>query len=168
VEDEIWRAGQEATFRTGITGLHPEMVKMMGRLKYRTSYGQNVLAHSIEVSVLAGIIAAELGINPKNAKRGGLLHDIGKAADAEQEGSHPEVGGRYGRKYGEHAVVVNCIEAHHGDIDRRLKPLSFRLPTQSARSGLARAARPSSPTCRGCRSLSNWRASSLVCGRHTR
>jgi ribonuclease Y len=118
VEDDIWRAGQEATFRTGVTGLHPEVIKQLGRLKYRTSYGQNVLAHSIEVAVLSGIIAAELGLNPKNAKRGGLLHDIGKAADAEQEGSHPEVGGRLVRKFGENPIVVNCVEAHHGDIEQ--------------------------------------------------
>jgi ribonuclease Y len=121
VEDEIWRAGQEATFRTGVTGLHPELIKLLGKLKFRTSYGQNVLAHSIEVAVLSGIIASELGLNPKLAKRGGLLHDMGKGADPEMEGSHPEVGGVLGRKYGEHPVVVNCIEAHHGDIEQTIE-----------------------------------------------
>jgi ribonucrease Y len=121
VEEEIWRAGQEATFRTGITGLNPELVKYLGKLKFRTSYGQNVLAHSIEVSVLSGIIAAELGLNPKLAKRGGLLHDMGKAADPEMEGSHPETGGILARKYGEHPVVVNCVEAHHGDIEQTIE-----------------------------------------------
>jgi ribonucrease Y len=121
VDEEVWRAGQEATFRTGITGLHPEMVKLLGKLKYRTSYGQNVLAHSIEVAILAGIIAAELGLNPKLAKRGGLLHDMGKAADAEMEGTHAEVGGRLAKKYGEHPVIVNCIEGHHGDVEMTIE-----------------------------------------------
>jgi ribonucrease Y len=121
VEEEIWRAGQEAAFRLNITGLHPEIVKLLGRCKFRTSYGQNILAHSIEVAILSGIIAAELGLNPKNARRGGLLHDMGKAADAELEGSHPEVGGRIARKFGENPVVVNCIESHHGDIEQTIE-----------------------------------------------
>jgi ribonuclease Y len=121
VNEEIWRAGQEATFRLGITGLNPELVRLLGKCKFRTSYGQNVLAHSIEVALLSGIIASELGINPKNARRGGLLHDFGKAADAEMEGSHPEVGGRLARKFGENAVVVNCIEGHHGDVEQTLE-----------------------------------------------
>lgn len=121
VSEEIWRAGQEATFRTGITGLHTELIKLLGRLKYRTSYGQNVLAHSIEVAILSGIIAAELGINPKFAKRGGLLHDIGKAADAEMEGTHAEVGGRMVKKFGEHPTIINCVEAHHGDVEMTLE-----------------------------------------------
>ncbi|MBN2082559.1 ribonuclease Y [bacterium] len=121
VDEEIWRAGQEATFRTGITGLHQELIRMLGKLKYRTSYGQNVLAHSIEVAILAGIIAAELGLNPKNAKRGGLLHDIGKAADPEIEGSHAEIGGRFCKKFGENSIVVNCAEGHHGDVEQTIE-----------------------------------------------
>ena len=121
VQEEMWRAGQEATFRTGITGLNPEMIKLLGRLKYRTSYGQNVLAHSVEVSILSGLIAAELGVNPKNAKRGGLLHDVGKGADPELEGSHPEVGALLARKYGENSIIVNCIQAHHGDVEQTLE-----------------------------------------------
>jgi ribonuclease Y len=121
VNEEIWRAGQEATFRLGITGLHPELIKLLGKCKFRTSYGQNVLAHSIEVAILSGIIASELGINPKNARRGGLLHDFGKAADAEMEGSHPEVGGKMARKFGENPIVVNCIEGHHGDVEQTLE-----------------------------------------------
>ncbi len=121
VGEEVWRAGQEATFRTGITGLHQELIRMLGKLKYRTSYGQNVLAHSIEVAILSGIIAAELGLSPKNAKRGGLLHDIGKAADAEMEGSHAEVGARLLKKFGENATVVNCAEGHHGDVEQTIE-----------------------------------------------
>jgi len=121
VHEEVWRAGQEATFRTGITGLNPDLIRALGKLKYRTSYGQNVLAHSIEVSILSGLIAAELGLNPKNAKRGGLLHDIGKAADPEMEGSHAEIGGKMVKKHGENPTVVNCVEGHHGDVEQTIE-----------------------------------------------
>ena len=121
VNEEVWRAGQEATFRTGITGLNPELIRALGKLKYRTSYGQNVLAHSIEVSILAGLIAAELDVNPKIAKRGGLLHDIGKAADPEMEGSHAEIGGKIVKKFGENPTVVNCVESHHGDVEQTIE-----------------------------------------------
>ncbi|MEZ5339765.1 MAG: ribonuclease Y [bacterium] len=121
VDEEIWRAGQEATFKVGVTGVNPEMIKGLGKLKYRTSYGQNVLAHSIEVAIMSGVIAAELGIPVKNAKRGGLFHDIGKGAGPEMEGSHTEVGGIMGRKYGENSVVINCIEGHHGDVEMTIE-----------------------------------------------
>lgn len=121
VNEEIWRAGQEATFRTGITGLNPELIRLLGKLKYRTSYGQNVLAHSIEVAILAGLIASELGVNPKQAKRGGLLHDLGKAADPEMEGSHPEVGAMLAKKHGENSTIINCIEGHHGDVEQTIE-----------------------------------------------
>ncbi len=121
VDEEIWRAGQEATFKVGVTGVNPEMIKGLGKLKYRTSYGQNVLAHSIEVAIMSGVIAAELGIPIKNAKRGGLFHDIGKGAGPEMEGSHTEVGGIMGRKYGENATVINCIEGHHGDVEMTIE-----------------------------------------------
>ena len=121
MEQIIWEAGQEALFATGISGVHPELVKLLGKLKFRTSYGQNVLKHSIEVAFLSAAIAAELGIDPTNAKRGGLLHDIGKAVDAEMEGPHQFIGMELAQKYGENEVVCNVIGAHHGDIDQTLE-----------------------------------------------
>ncbi|OPX22344.1 MAG: ribonuclease Y [Planctomycetales bacterium 4484_113] len=121
MQEIIWEAGQEATFKTGITGLHPELIKLLGKLKFRTSFGQNVLRHSIEVAHLSGVIASELGMNPKDAKRGGLLHDIGKAVDAEFEGTHQQIGMEVARKYGENETVVNAIGSHHGDIEQTLE-----------------------------------------------
>lgn len=121
MDDIIWEAGQEACFQTGITGLNPELIKTLGKLKFRTSYGQNVLKHVIEVAHLAGVIAAELGIKLRNAKRGGLLHDIGKAIMAEVEGSHPEIGMELARRCGENKTVCNVIGAHHGDIEQTLE-----------------------------------------------
>ncbi|MBQ3527581.1 MAG: ribonuclease Y [Clostridia bacterium] len=117
VEVSIKKAGDAATFETGIHGLNGELVKLLGRLKYRTSYGQNVLRHSIEVSLLSGIIADELGVDPMLAKRAGLLHDIGKALTAEQEGSHVQLGVDTARKYKENKDVIHAIEAHHGDVE---------------------------------------------------
>ncbi|MBE6564509.1 MAG: ribonuclease Y [Ruminococcaceae bacterium] len=117
VENEIKKAGEKATFETGIHGINFELVKLLGRLKYRTSYGQNVLKHSIEVAFLSAMIADELGVDSTLAKRAGLLHDIGKALTQEVEGSHVQIGVEYAKKYRENKEVLHAIEAHHGDVE---------------------------------------------------
>ena len=117
VTKTIKEEGERAVLETGVNNLHPDLVKLIGKLKYRTSYGQNVLNHSIEVSNLARIMAEELGVNPKIARRAGLLHDIGKALDHDMEGTHVELGVEILRKYKENETVINAVEAHHGDVE---------------------------------------------------
>ncbi|MBQ7687992.1 MAG: ribonuclease Y [Clostridia bacterium] len=119
VDISIKQAGERAVIEAGVNGINGELVKLLGRLKYRTSYGQNVLNHSLEVSYLAGLMAAELGADVKAAKRAGLLHDIGKALDHEMEGTHIALGVEYARKYKEKEEIVHAIEAHHGDVDAK-------------------------------------------------
>jgi ribonuclease Y len=117
VEQQVHEAGEQAVFETQVHGLHAELVRTLGRLRFRTSYGQNVLKHSLEVSYLAGVMAAELGVDVKLAKRAGLLHDLGKAIDHEVEGPHALIGAELAKRLGEHKEIVHCIEAHHGDIE---------------------------------------------------
>ncbi|MDO5300931.1 MAG: ribonuclease Y [Tissierellia bacterium] len=117
VEEIIRESGEEAAFQAGVHGIHPELLKYLGRLKFRTSYGQNALEHAVEVSRIAGFIAQEVGANEKLAKRAGLLHDIGKSIDHEVEGPHVEIGVDLARKYKESEAVINGIEAHHGDVE---------------------------------------------------
>lgn len=137
VEATIKAEGERAILETGVMGLNPDLVKLIGKLKYRTSYGQNVLNHSIEVSNLARIMAEELGLDPKRARRAGLLHDIGKALDHDMEGTHVEIGVDVLKKYKENPLVINAVEAHHGDVD----PLSLEAVLVQAADAIS-ASRP--------------------------
>ncbi len=117
VSERVQKAGEQAAFDTGIHDLHPELIHTLGRLMYRTSYGQNVLNHSLEVAYLAGVMASELGLDPVPAKRAGLLHDLGKAVDHEVDGSHAVLGADLAKRFGEKPEIVHAIEAHHEDVD---------------------------------------------------
>jgi ribonuclease Y len=118
VDKIIVEAGEQAAFDAGISGLHPEVLRMMGRLKYRTSYGQNQLAHAVEVAKLAGILASELGANVDISRQGGFLHDIGKAMDHNQEGTHAVLGAEFCKRYGVNPAVVNAIGSHHHELEQ--------------------------------------------------
>ena len=117
VESNMREDGEAATLEVGIHGIHPELVKLLGKMKFRTSYGQNALKHSMEVAQLAGLLASEVGVDVRMAKRAGLLHDIGKSIDHEMEGSHVQLGAELCRKYKESAIVINAVESHHGDVE---------------------------------------------------
>ena len=137
LEEKLFEEGEAAAFSLGITDIHPEVLKLLGRLRYRTSYGQNVLVHSLEVAQLAALMATELGVNSEIAKRGGLLHDIGKSIDREMEGTHLELGRQVLDKYGERREIIHAMECHHGDYD----PTTVEAVLVNAADALS-AARP--------------------------
>jgi len=140
VETSIVEAGEQAVYETGIKGMHPELVTLVGRMRYRTSYGQNILDHSKEVAWLAGIMAAELKLDVQLAKRGALLHDVGKVLTHEHDGTHVQLGVEVATRYGEHPIVVNCIAAHHDDVEHT-SPVSVIVQAADAVSGARPGAR---------------------------
>src|SRR5207248_6236874 len=140
VDAQILEIGEQAAYETGVHGLHPELVKLVGRMHWRTSYGQNILQHSKEVSWLAGIMAGELGLDVNLAKRGALLHDVGKVLTHEHEGTHVQLGVEVATKYGENPMIVNCIAAHHDDVPHETE-ISVLVQAADAISGARPGAR---------------------------
>src|SRR5213079_3489675 len=140
VDASVLEAGEQAVYETGIKGMHPELVKLIGRMRWRTSYGQNILNHSKEVAWLAGIMAAELGLDVNLARRGALLHDVGNVLTHEHEGTHVQLGVEVATKYGENPIVVNCIAAHHDDVPHESE-VSVLVQAADAISGARPGAR---------------------------
>jgi ribonuclease Y len=136
VETMIREEGESAALEVGVHGIHPELIKLLGRMKYRTSYGQNALRHSVEVAILSGLLAAEIGVDVRLAKRAGLLHDIGKSIDREMEGTHVQIGVDLCRKYKESAIVINAVEAHQGEVE--FQPLMACIVKAAATISVAR------------------------------